>query len=289
MPCDSHAAALIACGALRNDLEDGNANNLEGHFQYLIRSRDSLTVEEKNSFILIDDARKKWKFTDDKNPTQIILKQANYSEHITRKRRQIPNPAGPVLRIIFPGKANSIRVSTEAEVEISDEGRKLLEKDYKLIPNCTGEILDENLARSYYGILLVGKATGMDAMYVNKLYEVNFNDDKDIVSLGTLLTLHHNKDKPISRLKFCNFGSLERQIQGHYLVIADSARAFCLALQHFKKSDVIGVTSRDEPAENIENLANQLGSMRRHYIERNDDSLLEFASKALAMCIYEKR
>lgn len=289
MPCESLGAPLIAIGAIRKDLEDKNANNLQGHFEYLIRTRNNLTAEEKNNCILLDEAGKKWKFSDDYSPETISLIQANYSNFVLRKGRQIANPVGPVSRTVYPSLAKSIRLNTDSKVEECTVGRQLSEEDYNLLTQFAGTIVKENLSRSFSGVLLIGKAFGKDSKYSANLYDTYFYGREHIVSLGTLLTYHHNRDRPISRLSFCNFGDVERQSQEHYLVIADGSRAFCSALQYFRHSDIIGVCSRDEPMLSLASLEDQLTSMTRHYGENTDSQLLQFATKSISIRICEKR
>jgi len=289
MPCESAAAAMVALGALRKDLEDGNANNLDGHFDYLKKLRDSLTVEEKDESILIDNDGFFWKFENDSSNEEIRIKPANYKEYIKRKGRIIPNPNGPPSKILFSHNSYKVRLKTDPIVEVNDQGKTLSKDDYKLVPACMGKMIEDNLSKSYQGLLFVGKASGKDSQYVRNLYDIHFKDNNSSVSLGKLLTLHHNNETPIARLKFCNNSELKNQSQGHYLVVADGVNAFCDSLQFFKQSDVIGVCARDSSVESAENLLNEIAKKQRYYTDQNNSAMSELSSKSVSIRILEKR
>lgn len=273
MPCDSPGAGMVALGAVRRDLEDKSANNSEGHFEYLNRLRNNLSEDERENNYLLDSKRKKWIFTSDDNEYGMIVRAKN----------------GNGTATIIPAYSSSYRLHTDPPVVENNDKQKLNLEDYQLIPECSGTILQDNLSMSYSGILYIGKATGKDSIYVTEFYNIKFKNGKRVVSLGQLLTLRRSMFSPISRLNFCNLGSIDEQSQHYYLVVADGCQAFEKAINHFKASDIIGVCSRSESAESADSLVSKITAIKRFYNEVSESMNFHIRGKSIGLSILERR
>lgn len=269
MPCKSVAAAFIVLGALRKDLEKKDANNINGHFESLCRARDAFyNSPEIYDGCVRDKRNKKWKFFY-REDGSLFVEDANYKKVVKRKGRMVQNPNGPVRQLITKDAATDWRLDGDAVIEIKEASAGLNKTDYKKIPGCTGLIDDNNLRKSYKGLLFVGDGKEKDSIYMRNIYDVKFGDNGQQISLGDLLTLHPSSNG-VTRANFCNHSKVESQSKDHYLVVADGHSAILKALTHFSNSDIIGVYSRDDAIDGLMTIANRLGEIGRYYSRLED-------------------
>jgi hypothetical protein len=270
MPCKSIAAPIVALGALIRDLERVNANNINGHFDSLCRARNGYLENSVTSDINVIDSRGgKFNFCGSVGDENITVFNSNYKEHVRRKGRLIPNPNGPCKSFITLDNASLWKLEGEPIIESKNVDTMLDIKGYQLIHGYGRSILNENLQRSYTGLLLIGDGEGRDTEYMQRIYGAKFQINEHQLSLGNLLTLHPTANE-VTRIAFCNNRKIVPNGKEHYLVIADSASAFTKALSNYKFSDVLGVYSRDEPNENLVNIGNVLGELSRYYTGPKD-------------------
>ena len=266
IPCKTVAAPLLALGALRTDLERQNANNIDGHFDVLKRARDSyLENNDTSEPYLRDRNNNKWKFFNGENEiNKFDVIDATYRPIIRRRGQQINNPNMQCRSSITKDNARHWRLEGYPVIETEQITNELNRNDYLLIPNCDGEIEDNNLSCSYNGLLLVGDGEGLHTNYMQEIYNVNFCKDDLSVSLGQLLTLHAENNS-VKRISFCNEKKVSQQKDDYKLIVADGSIAFLNSLEHFKNCDVIGLFSRDEPIDNLVLLSNKLQEIKRYY------------------------
>ncbi|RLA46243.1 MAG: hypothetical protein DRR42_18595 [Gammaproteobacteria bacterium] len=288
MPCKSVAAPLVALGALIRDLEREKADNINGHFNALCRTRDSyLENATITNGIVIDSRGNKCEFYGgDENEITVI--NANYKKSVRRKGRVIPNPNGPCKSFITSDNARQWRLQGASAIEINQAGNALNRKGYQFIHGCGSSILSENLQRSYTGLLLVGDGEGKDTAYMKEIYAIGFQIEKYKVSLGDLLTLHPPING-VTRIAFSNKQKIDHRRNEHYLVIADGASAFTRCLPQFRNSDVLGVYSRDEPIENLMNITSMLGELGRYYTDQKDRTSMKPLPQSIATWFLEGR
>jgi hypothetical protein len=264
MPCRSVCAGLISLGAIRRDLEREEANYISGHYEALHRAANtSLQSSETSQVLVVDKNEKKWIFSEAMDGL-IKVNDASYKTMVKRKGKLIPNPNGPTSTCITKANATDWRLEGFPVVESQDFDADLIEADYSFIPGCEGGIHTPNLSRSYGGVLLVGAAEGKDSEYVKSLQATKIGQEERLISLADLLTLHPGRAE-IQRVDFCSQQNLEIKKGSYHLVIADGALAFHRAVQCFKDSDIVGVVSRDEPADNIISVAAKLDDLERFY------------------------
>lgn len=285
MPCKSAAAALIVLGALRKDLEKKDADNINGHFESLCRARDAFcNSPEMYDGYVRDDRNKKWKFLY-REDGSLFVEDANYKEVVKRKGRMVQNPNGPGRRSITKYSATDWRLEGDAVIEIKEASTGLNKTDYKGIPGCTGLIDENNLRRSYKGLLFVGDGKEKDSIYMRNIYDVKFGGNGQQVSLGDLLTIHPSSNG-VTRANFCNYSKVEFQSKDYYLVVADGHSAILKALTHFSNSDIIGIYSRDDTVDGLMNIANRLGEIGRYYSRLADCEFSgDFSSSVVCSCM----
>lgn len=301
MPYESEAAGLIALGALRSDLERTATSHVDTHFDLLLRvcrertaarlhheiSSDVPKWDVRNAF---DDTL--WRFVDyDSELDVIVLELAKHRAVVKHRGKRIPNPHGACSRYIMRDKATDWQLDDCASPQLLADGNALEHSDYIDLPSCVGPILDENLHRSYDGLVLVGQGAARDSNYMQKFYAAGFASGDRLRPLGDLLTLHHSERKYIRRLRFLN----ERAHQDDpahaaWLVVADGIPALLCAERVFPASDIIGVCNRDAPVVAILQLKEWLNNMIRYYADLDSNHCLSGGMPAgMLLRILERR
>lgn len=285
MPCESEAAGLIALGALRSDLERTTANNVDTHFDLLLRacrervsarmrredSSEELSWDVRNA---VDDTR--WRFvTYNGDLDAIVLELATHRSAVKRKGKRIPNPNGVCSSYIMRENAIGWQLRDCPLPQLPPDGKALELSAYSDLPSCVGPVLAENLRRSYDGLVLVGQGAARDSTYMQKFYAVGFASADRRLPLGDLLTLHHSERKYIRRLRFLN----ERAHQDEaayaaWLVVADGISALLCAEKLFPASDIIGVCNRDASVEAVLQLKDWLNNIVRYYTDTDTSHCL---------------
>jgi len=278
MPCESEAAGLISLGALRKDLERTTANQLDTHFDLLLQAckeRVAVHAGRANSLEEIswdvrnaaDDSR--WHFTGyDGELDAIVLENAAHRPVVKRKGKSIPNPNGACSRCIFRGNAISWHLRDYPLPQLPPDGKALESSAYSNLPGCFEHILEENLLRSYDGLVLVGQGAARDSLYMQRFYSTGFLSMEQQLPLGDLLTLHHGERNYVRRLRFLSERAhRSTDLQAAWLVVADGISALRLADELFPSSDIIGVCNRDAPEETILQLEDWLNDSVRFYTD----------------------
>lgn len=278
-PCESTSAGLIALGLLRRGLENDSANDRDFHFDLLLKAcRHSLAKRshgDKKTDFVFDHKGKKWLFSDEQTSSEMIsVYDASYKETIKRKNKVIPNPNGPCFSTIHRGNSSQWRLESQHVVETCDATRSLSMSVYQdIFPYFENEIIEDNLATSYSGTLMVGGGLSAKSDYMKKLRSVGFRLNGITHSLPELLTIEQAKNS-VSRMRFDTTQRLEKVSCESSTVIADGSKAFMSSISRFRDSDVIGVISRDEPTQNIEDISELLASMKRYYISGAPDFII---------------
>ncbi|AYM92573.1 hypothetical protein D9980_19490 [Serratia sp. 3ACOL1] len=287
MPCESCAAGLIALGALRNDLERTTANHVDTYFDLLLqacRKRVSARMPYKGPNegsdwdlrYVIDDTR--WRFVahnNDGDVDAIVLEDARHRSVIKRKGKSISNQNGACHRYLMRNRATDWQLRDYPLPQLAQGGNILKISDYSELPGCAGRIVEENLSRSYEGLVLVGSGAERDSRYMQKLYGSGFSIADRRLPLGDLLTLHHKERKYIQRLSFLN--ERTQQYKSMYpakLIVADGIFALLCAEKLFSDSDIIGVCSRDASTETILQLKDWMSNKIRYYTDIDTNHFL---------------
>lgn len=278
MPCESEAAGIISLGALRSDLERTTANHLDTHFDHLLQAcHERVTVHmrrvdypEELSWDVrkaVDDTR--WRFVAyDGERDAIVLESATHRPVVKRNGKSIPNPNGACSSYIMRDNAFGWQLRDCPLPQLPPEGKALEPTAYSNLPGCFGHILEENLTRSYDGLVLVGQGAARDSAYMQKFYTVGFVSADRQLPLGDLLTLHHGERNYIRRLRFLNERAHHGAgVQTARLVVADGISALLCAEKLFPTSDIVGVCSRDASVEAVLQLKVWLNDIVRYYTD----------------------
>ncbi len=152
--------------------------------------------------------------------------------------------------------------------QLPPEGKALEPSAYSNLPGCFGHILEENLLRSYDGLVLVGQGAARDSTYMQKFYSTGFVSAERQLPLGDLLTLHHGERNYIRRLRFLSERAHHgASVQAAWLVVADGISALLLAEKLFPTCDIIGVCNRDASIEAVLQLKDWLNDTVRYYTD----------------------
>ncbi|MFF7710740.1 hypothetical protein [Pseudomonas sp. NPDC007930] len=277
MPGDSEAAGLIALGALRSDLERTTAHHLDTHFDLLLRfcrervarmrhegSPEATAWDVRN---VVDDTR--WRFVAYDNALDaVVLELAKHRPVVKFKGKKVANMHGACSRYIMRNNATDwqLRDCPVPQLPQNLEAREL--SAYSDLPGCVGPVLEENLRRSYDGLVLVGQGAARDSTYMQKFYATGFASADRRLSLADLLTLNLTEQKYIRRLRFLNERvNQDEALHAAWLVVADGVSALLCAEKLFPASDIIGVCNRDASSEAILALKDWLNDIIRYYTD----------------------
>lgn len=302
MPCDSAAAGLIALGALVKDFGDPNTNNVDGHYdallryahQYLESCRDcdlpECNPEVKRCGYMVKAAGRL-------RSLQFPRKTFTISDKTDFKKRQIaweyPNPAGHednVTQFPSPTKAMSWHIEGEPPPQLTDSVGALSDEAYQQIV-VGAKIIPDNLRKSYNGLCLAGRVYGETA--TREVCEsIRFRDASREYFLPDLLTIHGwSSSNLVSRITFFNARTekLDRRAPAPSLVVADGDTCFLkvLGIREFQQSDVIGVMHRTIKHDELEAVGNRLIALRQWYVE--DSEMLGCLPRGISVLILKKR
>ncbi|WP_430292890.1 hypothetical protein [Pseudomonas sp. B1-22] len=215
----------------------------------------------------VDDTR--WRFVAyDGQRDAIVLESATHRPVVKRKGKSIPNPNGACSRYIMRDNAIRWQLRDSPLPQLPPEGKALEPSAYSNLPGCFGHILEENLLRSYDGLVLVGQGAARDSTYMQKFYSTGFVSAERQLPLGDLLTLHHGERNYIRRLRFLSERAHHgASVQAAWLVVADGISALLLAEKLFPTCDIIGVCNRDASIEAVLQLKDWLNDTVRYYTD----------------------
>lgn len=287
MPCESEAAGLIALGSLRSDLERATANHVDTHFDHLLR-----TCRERAAALrfggdpsgrplwdvrnVVEDTC--WRFAiDNDKPDEIVLEDSTHRLFIKRGGKRIPNPNGPCRSYITRESSLCWQLHNRPLPQIGPGGPALELSVYSALPGCDGLILEDNLHRSYDGLVLVGQGAARDTAYMQRFYAAGFVSDKRRSPLGELLTLHSKERKYIRRLCFLSERAPDDYGHEALLVVADGLPALLAAERLFPYSDILGVCNRNAALEATDQLRGRLNEIIRFYTDLKTDNCLPSA------------
>ncbi len=278
MPCDSAAAGLVTLGALIRDLGNSTANDVDGHYDALLRYahqyleccrvctmrcqpgfRGCGYTAEATGFVR-DTGKKRYQIVKiserkDREAAIVCLRQT-------------------VKKWVFRHSATQWHID-------GDTPPKLFGNDQKGVPIGTydqiipdARIIQENLGRSFSGLCLAGRVAGETAS--REAYgSIRFQFEEGEYGLSDLLTVHEwLPSNTVSRLTYFNArtGELDRRSSAPALVVADGDASFLKILNQpeFQRSDVTGVIHRTVEHDRLENVGNRMLSLRQWYAEDSE-------------------
>jgi hypothetical protein len=302
MPCDSPAAGLIALGSIIRDLGNLNANDIDGHFDHLLRysqqylencrfcgpnCKPDITrcgyIERATGRLYSPLYPRKPFIISDKTDLKKRKLAWHYSFGRGKSGVQFPNPK----------YAKNWYIDGHPPVQLDSLRGQLLASPYShLIKDAT--ILSQNLCLSWSGLCLAGRVRGEAA--TREIYaSIRFRNGIDEHSLTDLLTVHGwSHRESISRMIFFNprTDQLDRRCSPPALVVADGDTCLLKVLIYteFQRSDVLGVIHRTIERDSLEAIGSRMIGLRQWYVEDSETlGRMPPAPRGISISILKKR
>jgi hypothetical protein len=275
MPCDSAAAGLITLGAMIRDLGDLTANDLERHYDKLLRYAAQYLESCRQCNLKVC------------NP---IVKGCGHAKKVTgllrsplhpRKTFRIsPNTVVAERKLVWsypngmtqsptPAFAANWHIDGEAPLQWNDPMGALSGGPYREMFG-DAQILSENLRSSYAGFCLAGRASG-ERRSREICDDIRFLLGGRPLSLSELLTVRNWSEKKLSRVAFFNSRTeqFDRHLTAPSLVVADGNSSFLRVAgrPEFAQSDVVAVIDRTLDRERLEEIGFKMAGLSQWYTE----------------------
>ena len=297
MPCDSPGAGLVTLGLMIRDLENPNANEIEGHVDRLVAH--SMQYLQHCGRCRLDKC--------DPSIQQCgLIKKLPGSFRSTREqfhgvrfaiKKMSGDPDCPIWILADRRRGGGNNAPTREQlrqyyldggspIETPPEGTALsLAILGGFIPE--SRLFAENLRRSYSNVCFAGRSAG--ATQTRAVCEsISFRIDSDQQSLADLLSVREWSAKGISRVLFFNSlkGCFDRNASSPSVVVADGDGSFlkALACPDFQHSDIIGVVHRTIDREKLEALGNKMVQLGQWY-SPDEDTLCLLPSLLLGISV----
>lgn len=301
MPCDSAGAGLVALGVLVRDLGNPNANEIDGHYDALLRYARQYLAWCRSCDMQCRPAEKDCGFAAMATGRIKSLRKpcTGYmiSEETDFGKRQIAFSRRGETTKPIPGFENRVGanyyVNGESPPEVHETDGALPGEPYASFADGM-HIEPENLRRSFSGLCLAGRVAGGAAT-------------RDICSTVRLRTMHgeqmlselltvHGWCLPslVSRVTFYNTRTrrFDRGPSEPALVVADGDGAFLevLGSRAFQRADVIGIIHRTLDREDLEAVGTRLLGLRQWYDEdRELHVTLPTMPRGISVAVLRKR
>ncbi|MCF8144160.1 MAG: hypothetical protein K9N21_09595 [Deltaproteobacteria bacterium] len=273
MPCDSAAAGLIALGALIRDLGNPKANNVDGHYDALLRYAQQYLQSCRNC----------------PQPCNPKKARCGYSERATGWVRNWRNT--PAKRYMISERSNIAKnelfysiedgtwwqnrtYSLDWQIEGEpppqlDEQEGVLKREIYTNIIESAQLIPDNLRQSFSGLCLAGRVGGKIPTY-RSIDSIRFRINSVEYPLPTLLTIKGwSHLGSISRMSFFNSKteSLDRKAHVTSTVVVDGDKSFVkvLGLPSFQRSDVIGIFSRVLERNDLESVGHRIQGLYQWY------------------------
>lgn len=275
MPCDSAGAGLIAFGALVSALGDPTANDIDGHYDALLRHARQYLEDCRDCDMRCRPREKRCGYTTEANgkvrrkgrESWEISDRTSISERrlvFFRRRKK-----GNIWWQPNPQKLVDWQVEGEAPPRSHFSKQGLSGEPFRdIVP--VAKFVPENLRRSFSGHCLAGRVLGERATR-EVLGCIRFRCHAGDFNLCNLLTIKGwGSPTDVSRLTFFNARtqSADRRASRPGLIIADGDQSFLrvLARPEFQYSDIVGVFHRMIDRDRLEAIGNAMIQMRQWYV-----------------------
>lgn len=300
MPCDSAAAGLIALGALIRDLGNPIANDVDGHFDALLRyARQYLescrhcTVSCRPGMGSCDYVARATGLLRHQGRKLYEIFTVSNRPDIEKQSIGCSNSRLKLDRWIFRRSAVDWKIDGEPPPQSIDHEGALPEEAYVRIV-AGAQIIPENLQRSFSGLCLAGRVAGGTATH-EACTLIRFRSANGDYALSDLLTVREwSPSNVISRMTFFNARTeqFDRRSSGSALVVADGDGGFLkmLGRPEFQRSDVIGVIHRTVERDHLEAVGNRMLGLRQWYAEDSEMlSRLTPTPRGISVLILKRR
>lgn len=310
MPCDSAAAGLIGLGALIHDLGNPNANNVDGHYdallryarQYLESCRDCKTRCDPQlagcgyaaeATGMVGDYSQRGKSAKRKKRLYTISDQTDFQNRRLALSREGTGNAGPITWWPAPQYATGLQINGEPLPETKDVAGALPDDVYLQIV-ADAPIIRDNLRRSFSGLCLAGRVTGETATR-EVCAGIRFRGSRGEYDLPNLLTVYGwLPSNIVSRIVFFNARTeqFDRRAETPSLVVADGDASLLKVLSNaaFQCSDVIGVIHRAIERDRLEAIGSRMSGLQQWYaVDTEMVGRLPSTPRGMSISILKKR
>lgn len=302
MPCDSGSAGLIVLGAMIRDLGRAGTNEVDGHYDGLLRYAHQYLstcrpcplktcnpVEQRCG--CVSEATGILRSTSIPNKKFTISDRTSFEErrlavHFSDGRNKT------CVHLLNPGHTVVYYIDGEPPHQDSSPRSALTAEVYDRLVD-GAEIMPENLRASYSGLCFAGRAAGSSAtQQICSL--LRFRHGTAVLQLDELITVHAWSPGTISRVSFFNAHTsrLDRHSAVPALVVADGDAAFhkCLATPGFQEADIAAVVHRTMEHEKLEAVGNKIDELRQWY-EPDEEFLTRLPSlpRGLSLTVLKRR
>jgi hypothetical protein len=282
MPCDSAAAGLVALGALARDLQNRNANDVDGHHDSLLRYAHQYLDACRVCRTRCEPELCGCGYT---SAVTGEIRRVNGKRYQVAEFSKDPDTGEQCIVVIggvgrkqerrwmFRRYATDWHIEGQPEPQIKESQAELPRGPYNDIVG-TKEIVTENLRRSFSGLCLAGRVSG-ESSTRDVCASVRFGCNGNVYQLPELLTVHgwSTVDR-VSRTAFFNArtGKMDRQCNDAALVVADGHASFLkiVDMADFQRSDVIGVMHRTIERDDLESVGNHMLGLAQWYVEDSE-------------------
>ncbi|MGC3975907.1 MAG: hypothetical protein QM771_16220 [Nitrospira sp.] len=273
MPCDSAAAGLIALGALIRDLGNPNANDVDGHYDALLRYAHQYLERCRDCNMRCRPELKGCGYAGEttglvRNRERKLYKIVKISQRKDREAA-IVCLRQSITRWIFRHSATDWHIDGEPPSQLCSNDQKALPIETYNRIIAEAQIIRDNLRRSFSGLCIAGRVAGKPAS--REAYaSIRFLSERCEYGLSDLLTVHEwLPSNMVSRLTYFNAltGTLDRRSSAPNFVVADGSQCFLKVLTDFQRSDVIGVIQRTMTRKQLEDVGNRIVGLRQWYVE----------------------
>lgn len=275
MPCDSAGAGLVALGALVSGLGDPSANDVEGHYDALLRHARQYLDECRDCDMRCSPREKRCGHTTEaKGKVRRRGKEAwEISDRTSFSERRLvffrKHKRGDILWQPNPENLIDWQIEGEAPPSSHLSEQTLSAEPFRdIVPKA--KLVPENLRLSFSGHCLAGRVLGERAAR-EAIGCIRFRCAAGDFSLCNLLTIRGwGSPTDVSRMTLFNGRTqvLDRRASPPALVIVDGDQSFLrvLARPEFQSSDIVGVCHRMIDRDRLEAIGNAMIQMRQWYV-----------------------
>jgi len=277
MPCDSPAAGLIALGAMLRDLGNPSANNIDGHYDGLLRFAKQFLRDCRSCGLPQCDPKEKRcghtkeasgkvRWAAHPRTSAIISEATNFED-----RKLAWQKESVVTRPTVNG-ALQWHIDGEPPTQMRSDTGGLVSTAYAHLVD-GARILPENLGRSFSGLCLAGRVMGEERTR-EVCASIRFRTGEAEHRLDDLLTVYGWSTSGVSRVAFYNARKeqLDHASESPALVVADGGDCFLkiTGTSRFQRSDIIGVIHRTTERDRLEAVGEKMAALRQWYTQDED-------------------
>jgi hypothetical protein len=271
MPCDSAGVGLIALGALVRDLGNPTANDLDQHYDRILKNGRQYLDSCRNCEVRCRPEEKDCGYTSEATGRLRHRGRTVYTIAAADLRSRRFLVVRPDLDW-WPNPSRALEWQIDGEPPTrayNDQGTLAQAAYVGLVEGAT--FFSDNLRRSFSGLCLASKVAGASAT-LDACAAIRFRSRYGDQRLSDLLTAWSPRNS-VSRIALFNSRTEElNRSSAPALIVADGDGAFLkiVGRTRFQHSDVIGVIHRALERDRLEDVGNKMASLRQWYTDDHE-------------------